>query len=77
MENQLNTDSRDEPVSVGEWMLTILVSFIPLINIVMYFIWAFGKNTKHSKSNWARAILLWLTIVMAFYFFVFLAIISA
>jgi len=56
-----------EVVSVGEWMLTLLISVIPVVNLVMLFVWAFGSNTKLSKANWAKAILIWLAILVVFY----------
>lgn len=57
-------------VSVGEWLVTLLIASIPLVNIIMLLIWAFSDNTKLSKANWAKATLIWLLILGAFYFFV-------
>ncbi|MDI6849979.1 MAG: hypothetical protein QME69_09335 [Candidatus Saccharicenans sp.] len=57
-------------VSVGEWLITLLIASIPLVNIIMLLIWAFSGNTKLSRANWAKATLVWLLIVLAFYFFV-------
>jgi len=57
-------------VSVGEWLVTLLIASIPLVNIIMLLIWAFSGNTKLSKANWAKATLIWLLIIGAFYFFV-------
>jgi len=56
-----------EVVSVGEWMLTLLISAIPVVNLVMLFVWAFGANTKPSKANWAKAWLIWIGIIIAVY----------
>ena len=43
-------DSRQQPVapvmSVGEWMLTLLILALPLVNIIMLFVWAFGGGTN-------------------------------
>lgn len=52
-----------EVSSVGDWMLTIFIMIIPLINIIMLFVWAFGGGPKVSKANWAKASLLWILIV--------------
>ena len=52
----------EPPVSVGEWMLTMLICFIPVVNIVMLFVWAFGPNTNASKANWAKASLIWMLV---------------
>ena len=64
------TPAVDETISVGEWLLALLIASIPVVNIVMWFVWVFGTNTKPCKANWAKASLLWLLIVCAFYFFV-------
>ena len=62
MEHQEN-----QVVKMGEWMVTYLITMIPLIGIIMMFVWAFGSNTKPSKANWAKAALLWGVIVVAIY----------
>jgi hypothetical protein len=54
----------EEPVSIGDWMITILVMCIPCVNIVMLFVWAFGSGKK-SKSNYFKAFLIWLLIWIA------------
>lgn len=60
----------EEPVSFGDWMLSILLMTIPCVNIIMMFVWAFGSGTKKSKSNYFKAVLVWtliwtvLTIIM-------------
>ncbi len=50
------------PVSVGEWVLTLLIMVIPLVNLIMLFVWAFGGGTNPSKANWAKASLIWMVI---------------
>ncbi|RPH36263.1 hypothetical protein EHM92_04805 [bacterium] len=46
-------------------MITILLSAIPIVNIVMLFVWAFGSSTNPSKANWAKATLIWMVIGIA------------
>ena len=46
-------------VSVGNWVMTMLLMCIPFINIILLFVWAFGNNTEVSKANWAKATLVW------------------
>jgi hypothetical protein len=46
------------PVTVGEWIITYLLMSIPLVNLVLLFVWAFGNNTPASKANWAKALLI-------------------
>jgi hypothetical protein len=59
-------------VSIGEWMVTLLITFLPLIGLIMLFVWAFGDGTNPSKKNWAIATLIWfaISIVLAILFFV-------
>lgn len=65
----MNTDpiqttqyAEPDAVSVGEWMIAYLLQIIPIVGIVMLFIWAFGEGTKPSKANWAKATLIWFGI---------------
>ena len=53
-------------VSVKEWLITNLILMIPLVNIVMTFVWAFGSNTNPNKANYFKASLILFAIVMAF-----------
>lgn len=46
-------------------MLTLFITFIPLVNIIMLLIWAFGSNTHPEKANWAKAMLAWFVIFIA------------
>lgn len=62
---QGDNNGLEEPVSFGDWMLTILLMCIPCVNIVMMFVWAFGSNTKKSKSNYFKAALIWALIGIA------------
>lgn len=56
-------DNIQEPVSLGNWMLTLFLTFIPLVNIIMLLVWAFSGSTPPSKANWAKAALLWMVII--------------
>ena len=50
-------------MSVGDWLITYLVTCIPLIGFIMLFVWAFGDGNQQSKKTWAQATLLWIVIV--------------
>lgn len=64
MENNYNSfePRRDEIVSIKEWLITILIMSIPIVNIVMIFVWAFGSGTKTSKANYFKATLIMFVI---------------
>ncbi len=51
-------------VSVKDWFLTLLVASLPLIGIIMLFVWAFGSGTNINKSNLAKAALLWYAVLI-------------
>ena len=53
-----NGDVRLQPVGVGEWIGTMFLMMIPIANIILLFVWAFGNSAKLSKRNWARASLI-------------------
>jgi len=61
---------RDMPETVGQWVLTLFLTAIPVVGLIMLFVWAFGSNTSISKSNWAKAALIWMLIgiVLSFLF---------
>ena len=50
-------------ITTGDWVIVYLIMCIPLINIIMLFVWAFGGGTPASKANWAKATLIWFVIV--------------
>lgn len=48
----------EEPVKVGEWILSFIILMIPCVNIIMMFVWAFSSTEKKSKSNFFKAYLI-------------------
>lgn len=53
-------------MTVREWMASMMVMIVPLLNIVMLLCWAFGDKTTTpaNKVNWARGTLLVLAAVL-------------
>lgn len=60
-----NGPELEEPVKIGEWVLSIFILMIPCVNIIMMFVWAFSRTEKKSKSNFFKAYLIFFAIVMA------------
>lgn len=54
--------AKSETVTVGDWLITLLIGAIPLVNLIMLCVWAFGGGTPPSKANFAKATLLWLVL---------------
>lgn len=52
----------EEPVTIGEWLVTMLIMMVPCVNIIMMFVWAFGSDTKKSKSNYFKVVLIFAAI---------------
>ena len=43
------------PQSLGDWVINVLITKIPLIGFIMLIVWATDKNTETNKANWAKA----------------------
>lgn len=56
-------DPNQVVMSVGSWLITLLILAIPCVNIVMYFIWAFG-NGNENRKNFCRAGLIFMLIAV-------------
>lgn len=56
-------DQVEKPLTTGEWFVTILVLGLPMVGLVMHFIWAFGEGNR-SRRNFCRAALLWIAVAL-------------
>ena len=54
-------------VSIGFWVVSMLVMAIPLVNIIMTLVWAFTGDNE-SRKNYFKA------LIVVFFFFVGLSI---
>ena len=54
-------------MSLGDWVLTILALMIPCAGIILYFVWAFGKNGNINRRNYCRAYLIITGITLVIY----------
>lgn len=63
--NSLQTNPTSTTIPTSEWVLTLFLSAIPIVNIVLLCVWAFGSKTAESKKNWAKATLIWLIVAIA------------
>ena len=73
MENEMMVNVREENMSVKEWLVTLLLMSIPVVNLVLMVIWAIGTNEKESKKNYFRAYWIYTGIVTAIMFVIFMA----
>ncbi len=66
-----NTGMDNSPMSMGDWVLTILAFMIPCAGLILYFVWAFGKNGNINRRNYCRAYLIILAVVVVIYIVIF------
>ena len=69
----------EEPVKMSEWLISLLITFVPCIGLIMTFVWAFGSTEKKSKSNFFKAYLVCklIAIVIVLIYVVYLASLGA
>lgn len=65
--NTQNENADNRVMTVGDWMVTMLVLAIPLVNIVMYLVWAFSSTGNINRRNYCRASLIWFLIAIGIY----------
>jgi len=58
------------PITLGDWIITLIVLAIPIVGIVMLFVWGFSSGTHPSKQNYCRAVLI-IALAMFVLFFMF------
>lgn len=66
-----------EHMTVKDWIITMIIMSIPLVNLVMVFVWAFSKTTNPSKSNYFKATLIFIAVILVFYFVIGASLIAA
>jgi hypothetical protein len=59
-----NQGSGYQPMSIGDWIITFIVTYIPLVGFIMLFVWAFGDGTHPSKKTWAQAYLIMMVVAI-------------
>jgi chromate transport protein ChrA len=57
-------NQNQKPLSVKDWLVTLLLMAIPIVGIVLLFVYAFGSNENVNRQNWAKAQLIMLAIVL-------------
>lgn len=65
--NNPNSSMDMTPMTMGDWVLTLLALMIPCAGIVLYFVWAFGSHGNINRRNFCRAQLAILGVVLALY----------
>lgn len=53
-------------ISIKEWIIMLLIFAIPVVNIIMMFLWAFDKKIPASKSNFCKAYIIFTLLMFCF-----------
>lgn len=62
-------ENRTAPVmSLGDWIITFIILAIPLVNIIMLFVWGFSSSTNPNKQNFAKATLIVYLVGLVLFF---------
>ena len=54
-----------KPLTIGNWIITMIILAIPLVNIIMLIVWAATGSTHPSKKSFAQAYLILIGAVFA------------
>lgn len=64
-------DWPEPQMGVGQWMLTIFLLGIPIVNLIFLIVWACGDKRMSPRVNFARAYLIWMAITAVLFFVLF------
>jgi len=67
-------EKQSKTISVSDWLLTNVVMMFPFINFIILIVWAFSESIPKSKQNWAKANLIFMSIMMVLFFMLLLAV---
>jgi hypothetical protein len=76
METNLNqfkqeVNINEIPMTIGQWLVTMLVMGIPIVGFVLAIIWATGNDVNRSKKTFCQATLIFGAILLVFYGIIF------
>jgi len=63
-------------MAVKDWIITMIIMIIPVVNIIMLIVWATSQNDNPNRKNWALAQLIFMAIGVVLYLLIFVMIIG-
>jgi len=52
------------PLSIGNYLVMMLVGAIPVVGLIMMLVWAFSGSANTNRKNYARAVLIMMLVVL-------------
>ena len=71
-DNFMTPQSQNTEIKPLKWTLYMFVASLPLVGIIMMFVWAFGNDGNKTRSNWAKGALIYAAIVLVIYILFFM-----
>ncbi len=71
IDKRLDDEPLAPPLKVGEWLIVLLLTCIPVVNIIMLIIWSVDKKGNPNRRNYAIAVLIFMAVMLilsGFYF---------
>ena len=56
-------DTEYKPLKISDWIVSLILLIIPLVNIIMLIVWAASSSTHPSKKSFAQAYLIIIGVV--------------
>ena len=55
-------------MSLGDWIITMIVLSIPIVGFIMLFVWGFSSSANPNKANFCKAALIFYLIGLVLFF---------
>lgn len=55
-------DPRTMPLTTGQFMIMDLLMMIPIVNLIILFVWGFSSTENENRKSWCKAKLIWMLI---------------
>jgi len=69
------TEIRQKPISICGWLGTIVVAFVPFINVVVLSYWSLSSKSDPNRKNFSIAglitIAVWIAVILALFFYMY------
>jgi hypothetical protein len=67
------SEAAETPLTVRQWILTLLLIYLPPVNLIFLLYWALGRKGNVSRRNFSRASLIMgavnFALLLTFYMF--------